>query len=90
MHDMYMITRAEYITAHVRHSKQITMRGASKLNPSTTAQYWIGDDLFLESITEKDKCPRYYANRKFLTIIEALDTTEAQAEIEAVKRFANH
>ena len=54
--EMINISREEYVELHSRHSDSISKRQPDPNRPKEVAQYFIGDDLFLES--HKDKADK--------------------------------
>lgn len=71
---MISILRNEYVGLHSRHGDRITKRQASPIQPEEVAQYFIGDDLFMES--HKDKADKsvwginYYLSEKFINLLQ--------------------
>ena len=67
---MISISRDEFVGLHSRHGDKITKRRASPIQPEEVAQYFIGEDLFMES--HKDKVDKsvwginYYLSEKFI------------------------
>ena len=72
--DMIALFRHEYVGLHSRHGHKITKRQPDPNRPEEVAQYFIGDDLFLES--HKDKADKsiwgqtYYLSPKFYNLYE--------------------
>ena len=72
--DMISLFRHEYVSLHSRHGDKITKRQPDPNRPKEVAQYFIGDDLFLES--HKDKADKsiwgqtYYLSPKFYNLYE--------------------
>jgi hypothetical protein len=72
--EMINISREEYVELHSRHSDSISKRQPDPNRPKEVAQYFIGDDLFLES--HKDKADKsiwgqtYYLSPKFYNLYE--------------------
>ena len=69
---MINISHEEYVELHFRHSDSISKRQPDPNRTKEVAQYFIGDDLFLES--HKDKAYKsvwghtYYLSPKFYNL----------------------
>ena len=70
---MISISRDEYVELHSRQGDMITKRQPSPIQPEEVAQYFIGDDLFMES--HKDKADKsiwgthYSLSEKFIGLL---------------------